>query len=95
MTVGDGIPAVSEYGFLTILVLVFLAILAAIVILAIASRNPRPGEVVIRIFLGLVIRVRWGQLDDQTDTTAELPRVNDKSALERVLRRLRKRKDPK
>lgn len=91
---GIGIPAVGEYGYLTILVMIVLAILATVVLLMIVRKDPRPGEVYIRILYGLVVRVRWGQMDDQEnkETTAELPSKNI-PAWKRVLRSLIKKGD--
>jgi hypothetical protein len=91
---GNSIPAVGEYGYLTILVMIVLAILAAVVFLMIVRKDPRPGEVYIRIFYGLIVRVRWGQLDDQENknTAAELPNKNI-PAWKRVLRGIINRED--
>jgi hypothetical protein len=89
---GSITPAVGIYGYLTILTIIVLATLAAIILLMIVRKDPRPGEVYIRIFYGLIVRIRVGQMDEQVseDKAAEMPSKNI-PAWKRLLHMIMKR----
>jgi hypothetical protein len=92
MAVGNISPAVSEYGFVAILCLVVLAILATIVVLLIVRKDSQPTDFRIHIY-GLEVRLRRGQLDTHEEGgPAELPDKH-RSIWRRILRRLLKRGD--
>jgi len=86
---GSYVPVVGQYGFITILALSCLILSGAILILKKAEAGKiAQGEVEIRIF-GIILRVRWGQVEAPKEAATELP----KSTISKLRRRLYRLRD--
>jgi hypothetical protein len=90
MAVGNVFPAVSEYGFLAILAVVVLALLATVLILWIVRKDTQSTDFRLG-FYGIYIQLRRGQLDTHEVPPAEFPEAH-RSVWKRILHKFLRRR---